>query len=265
MKGYYSVMQYCPDPSRGEAANVGVVLLTEQPHTITARTSDTFARVKRFFRPDERRLARIMDAVRANAARLQNSAEEVRTLADLDHFSRTMGNDIRLTPPLVVRVEDAQRDLLNLYDELVGDSLVSPARRPVVLPTSINRVFEELTKEKKITKPGHVSIPLLGRKLHIPYAYRNGVLNYVKPTLFADESDTTERAARLAVEGDQIRKHPIEDLSGHVPRRLIVVSSASSDLKAEAAVAPLFAEYGVTYVPQSAAEEFAHRVRREAK
>jgi hypothetical protein len=73
MKGYYSVMQYCPDPSRAQAANVGVVLLTEQPG-IGVRTSQTFARVKRFFKPDESRLARIMDAVRANATRISRSA-----------------------------------------------------------------------------------------------------------------------------------------------------------------------------------------------
>ena len=264
MKGYYSVMQYCPDPSRGEAANVGVVLFTEEPYTLSVKITQTFARVKRFFRPEDQRLARIMDAVRANAIRVTKSSNELRVLAEFEQFARSMGNDIRLTPPLVVRVEDAKRDLLELYDDLVGD-FAPPSRPAVVLPTVINRVFEDLTRENKITRPGTIHIPLLGRKLHIPYAYRNGVLNYVKPTVFADKSDTTEKAARLAIEGDQLRKHPINELTGHTERRLVVVSSASSDPKSELRVAPLFSEYGVKYVIQADAEEFAALVRREAK
>ncbi|HUR52901.1 MAG TPA: hypothetical protein VMZ71_02135, partial [Gemmataceae bacterium] len=200
-----------------------------------------------------------------NATRLVKSGDEFRTPAELDQFTRSMGNEIRLTPPLVVRVGDLQHDLINLYEELVGDGVVSAARRPVVLPTAINQVIEDLTRENKITRPGNIQIPLLGRRLHVPYAYRNGVLNYVKPALFVDASDTTEKAARLAIEGDQIRKHPLDDLAGHVDRRLIVVSSASSDAKAESRVAPLFAEYGVKYVPQADAEAFAQRVRAEAK
>lgn len=264
MKGYYSVMQYCPDPSRGEAANVGVVLLTEQP-AIAVRTSETFARVKRFFKPDESRLARIIDAVRANSTRLQKSIGELRTFEDLSQFARTMGNDIRLTAPLVVRIGNMERDLANLYIELVDDGNPTPLRRPVVLPTVINQVFEELARLSKITRPGRVAVPLLGRSLRIPYAYRNGVLNYVKPELFVNKAETTDKAARLAIEGDQIHKHPIEDLTGRVNRRLIVVSSASSDPAAEQKVAPLFEEYGVKYITQADAASFADRVRREAK
>ena len=167
MKGYYSVMQYCPDPSRGEAANVGVVLLTEQP-SIAVRTSETFARVKRFFKPDDSRLARIMDAVRANATRLQQSIEEVRTFEDLNHFARTMGNDIRLTAPLVVRIDDIERNLNDLYLELVDDGNAARVRRATVLPTVINQAFEDLARVNKIIRPGSITVPLLGRKLQIP-------------------------------------------------------------------------------------------------
>jgi hypothetical protein len=265
MKGYYSVMQYCPDQSRAEAANVGVVLLTEQP-TIAVKTSETFARVKRFFKPDDARLARIMDAVRASATRLQLSIDDVRTFEDLNQFARTMGNDIRLTTPLVIRVNDIGHDLNNLYVELVDDGNCAAVRRAVVLPTVINRVFEELVQAGKITRPGLVRVPLFKQRLRIPYAYRNGVLNYVKPELFVNKADTTDKAARLALEGDQIQKHPLEDeLHGRVGRKLVVVSAASSDPDVERMVAPLFAEYGVKYVTQADAAAFADGVRQEAK
>lgn len=265
MKGYYSVIQYCPDRSRAEAANVGVVLFTENPHHLAVKLSETYARVERFFKPNRQRLARIIDAARASATRLNHSMEDMATVEELDHFTRTMGNDIRMTPPRIVVVSDVQQDVLKLYDELVGDSQPARSRRAVVLPSSINRVFEELSQHQKVWSPGKIRVPVIGRTIDIPYAYRNGVVNYVKPAIFTPDAHVDDKAARLALEGDQIRKNPEDDLTGGKQRRLIVVSAAASDPQVEQRVGPLFAEYGVKYVPKSQADEFAEQVRREAK
>src|SRR5450759_1513617 len=79
MKGYYSVIQYCPDLSRAEAANVGVMLFIEQPHKLAVKVSETFARVERFFKPNREQLARIVNSTRSTATRLNLSVEELVT------------------------------------------------------------------------------------------------------------------------------------------------------------------------------------------
>lgn len=265
MKGFYSVMQYCPDRSRSEAANVGVVLFTEQPRSVAVRLSEHFARVQRFFRPGRDELERVKDAARATAIRLRQSVDELATAEALDGFTRAMGNDIRLTPPKVVVVADLDETLGALFGELVEDAAAAPERRAVVLPTPINRVFEQLTATSKVWRPGKVRMPWIGRELDVPFAYRNGVVNYIKPAMFAERGKADDKAATLALQGDQLRRHPEETIDGPRDRQLVVVSAVASDPHTEQRIAPLFEAYGVIYVPTAAAEAFAAQVLREAR
>jgi hypothetical protein len=266
MTGYYSVIQYCPDPSRAEAANVGVVLYTESPRRLKVKVSEAFGRVEQFFRPNRDRLGRIMQAARSTATRLTLSADELETVGDLNQFVQTLGNDISMTPPRFAAVEDIEADLARLYDRLVGDHDHRRRRRPVVLPTAINSVFERLAQSGKVWRPGSVSVPVIGRSIDIPFAYRNGVENYVKPVLFASDMQRVDAtAAKLAVDGDQLRRHPEQGLGETVGRQLVVVSASASDPATEARVAPVFKAYGVVYVPVEEAGRFADKVLGEAK
>ena len=52
-KGYYSLIQYCPDLSRLEAANVGVLLFCPERQFIQARVSHNNDRIRRFFSPEQ--------------------------------------------------------------------------------------------------------------------------------------------------------------------------------------------------------------------
>ena len=58
----------------------------------------------------------------------------------------------------------------------------------------------------------HVEVPVLGRELRVPYAYRNGALNLVKPQPFPEsEERAASVAARLALQGDLLYRHKGED------------------------------------------------------
>ena len=52
-KGFYSVVQYCPDRFRAEAVNVGLVLLCLDPHAVRVRMTGNHERVRKtlFDRP----------------------------------------------------------------------------------------------------------------------------------------------------------------------------------------------------------------------
>ena len=48
-RGFYSVVQYCPDPSRAEAVNVGLVLLCVDPHALRVKMTGNHERVRKLF------------------------------------------------------------------------------------------------------------------------------------------------------------------------------------------------------------------------
>ena len=50
-RGYYTIVQYCPDPSRLEAANIGVLLFCHSWAFCQVVMSDNHQRVERFFGP----------------------------------------------------------------------------------------------------------------------------------------------------------------------------------------------------------------------
>jgi hypothetical protein len=49
---YYSIIQYCPDRGRAEAANVGILVLCPALGFVNARTAAGNDRVRRFFGSD---------------------------------------------------------------------------------------------------------------------------------------------------------------------------------------------------------------------
>ena len=262
VKGYYSVIQYNPDPSRAEAANVGVVLFCpgDEP-LILAKRSEKLSRVKMFFRPEVDKLWRIADAVNANITRLTLKKSEYRSVEEFEQFVRTLANDIKMTLPRVVAVTDAVVDLERLFIELVEMPVAESLRTAEVLPTAINEVFVELARQNKVKRPGRIVVPVINRRINVPYAYRNGALNLVKPTTISQSVNVDDGIIRLAMEGDLINRNKVDGEE----RKLIVVSAASNRAEDEKRVAPLFREYRVLFVPQNDAIAFADRIRSEAR
>ena len=120
-RGYFSLIQFCPDPSRLEAANVGVVLLCPDLDFLEARTSSGNARVQRFFGRDAFHPTSLSMAKQAMVRRLAVEWEGIPTLAQFQHFVDTRANELKLTAPRPVKVFDPTKDLQRLFDELVAD------------------------------------------------------------------------------------------------------------------------------------------------
>ena len=96
-KGYYSVIQYCPDRSRMEAANIGVVLLCPAQGFIQARTAASNDRIAKFFGRQSFDKSRLIEAKRSIERRMEVDRDSFRTPEDLVRFMDTRGNDILLT------------------------------------------------------------------------------------------------------------------------------------------------------------------------
>lgn len=261
-KGYYSVIQYCPDPARLEAANIGVLLLCPEVGFVRARTAAANERVAKFFGRDSFDPARLLAAKRAIEHRVVVDHDSFRTPEDLIRFIKTRGNDIVLTPPRPMRVADPERDLEALFKELVGGRARREHKRPL-LP-ALDAVFRQPSLQGRIQLNSTVRVPTIGRTLRVPYAYRNGVLNLVKPQRFVDQEETaTSTAMRLAIEGDLLHKYPDQG----EPRKLIVVPAFTSESHATSLrprVDAVLTEYHVRVVHEEAIEAFAREVEEQA-
>lgn len=261
-KGYYSVIQYCPDASRMEAANVGVLLLCPDIGFVRARTAAGNDRIRRFFKGQAIDLARVNAAKRAIERRVESESARFRTPEDLVRFAVTRGNDIILTAPRPTKVLDPDRDLDQLFDELVGGR----ARRQASVAEfpELDAVVRSPSLTGRVLFDQAVSVPVLGRPLRVPYAFRNGVLNLIKPQRFAnDDGQATTTAMRLAVEGDLLARYPVGDQE----HRLVVVSAFEGDgdtAELQRRIHDVLSEFQVRVFHGEHLGAFAEWVEREA-
>jgi hypothetical protein len=124
-RGFYSVVQYCPDRFRAEAVNMGLVLLRLEPHAVRVRMTGKYDRVRRLFAISKAELKNLSLSISALESRIENSAEDFCTAEDLAAFAASRANDLRLTEPRLAMVENLEADFERLFSKLVGEP-VSP-------------------------------------------------------------------------------------------------------------------------------------------
>jgi hypothetical protein len=259
-------VQYCPDVFRAEAVNVGLVLLRPEPHALRVRMTGNHDRVRKLFSISRPELKNLKFSTHGMMSRIEKSADELRTAEDLAAFAASRANDLRLTEPRLAKLEEIDSDFERLFAQLVehqSTAELADASPAEVLPPKLGEVFYRLQQSQKIWQPGTITVPVYKRKIEIPYAYRNGVVNLVKPKVFADDKRAETQAAKLAVDGQLIEKHPIEGEK----HKLIVVSTQESPKQAKEIddhIAPMFKELGVRLVRPYDAEKFAEEVEASA-
>lgn len=104
-RGYSSLIQYCPDYSRLEVANIDVALFCPELRFLKARMANGGDRIRRFFHDRKLHLARIEEKKAAIAERIELARTDLITLEDLKDFIVSRGNDILLTPARPVKVQ----------------------------------------------------------------------------------------------------------------------------------------------------------------
>jgi len=117
-RGYYSVIQYCPDHCRLEAANIGVALFCPEPQFMGVRMAPHNDRIRQFF-GSERMNWHCIDAAKAAIQYRLMEKEPINTVDDLKHFAACRANEIIMTEPRWCKVFDPELELAELYAELV--------------------------------------------------------------------------------------------------------------------------------------------------
>lgn len=262
-KGYYSLLQFCPEPSRLEAVNVGVVLFCPGIRFLAARTARGNQRPAKLVGRAALNPGSINSAKRAIERRLEVDGCAFDGLEDFQRFVDTRANALKLTPPRPIKVFDPEQTLDDLFRELVGGKPRTPKVEPAV--SELDLVFRQLEKEGRAKLNFTVKVPVLERRLNVPYSYQNGVLNLIKPHHFSGhEAQAMGAAMRFAIEGDLIHKHGV-DSAGQA--RLVIVPSFEHEEAAgtiEKRVQEVLGEYDITTVSPNQLSEFSARVMLEA-
>ncbi|MBN2023640.1 MAG: DUF3037 domain-containing protein [Pirellulales bacterium] len=208
MTGYYCLIQYCPDPTRLEAATIGVLLFCPEQGFLKARTAQDNRRIRQFFGREGHDWSRINSFKKAIEERLEVEQPEMRSVADLEAFIALRANQIVFTPPRAMRVAKPEDDLQRIFEEVVGGVYRKEPGR------SFKKVVDERLRraglQRKLRRDINVEVPVFKRQVSIPYGFQNGRFNLIQLVQFlttnADQAIYT--ACRYAAEGRSLWKNP---------------------------------------------------------
>lgn len=218
-KGWFSVVQFCPDPNRLESANIGVLLFCPALKFLDVRIATDNHRIIKFFGPLKAERQAVDSFKKGLAERVRKEKDHITDHEQLLDFVDRRANQIRISPPRSIRVTEPEKQLDELFAELVGDS----ARRDTSVKDILSKL-EQPSLQTKLYKSIPITVPVDGRELEVPYAFQNGRFNLITPVRFQSEK-SLDTAYRYAVEGDSIYETEHADFG---KLQLVVVGSFRS-------------------------------------
>jgi hypothetical protein len=213
-KGYYSLVQYCPDLLRMEAANIGVLLFSPDRQFLQAKMTSDNSRIRQFFGSESNDWQRINSFKKGFVERLEAEQGVLVSLEDLQRFVATRANEFQLTPPRPMKVNDPRADLERLFSDLFGEEHGPEGRAN--LKRYLSKRFDSAGILDRIRKDVPVTVPAFNRQISVPYAYQNGRLNLIQPVRFESraQEQAVVTACKYAVEGRSLYAHPDPSLGG---------------------------------------------------
>ena len=262
-RGYFSLVQFCPNPSRAEAVNLGVMLFCPEADFIAARMAVGNRAAAKLVGREGVDSAALNAAKRAIEHRLRVDRASFQTLDDFQQFVDTRANVLKLTSPRPLKVVEPEAELNGLFEELVGGR-ARRARKSLVFP-QLDDLFSRLKQQGRARLDQTVTIPIFETPLHIPYIYPNGDLNLVKPQRFSNqESHAVKVAGHLAMKGDLLLRHG-EDREGK--KHLVIVTSfepSGDGQVVRSRVNDILQEYKVKTIAEDHIAEFIAQIEQEA-
>ncbi|HZZ29674.1 MAG TPA: DUF3037 domain-containing protein [Pirellulales bacterium] len=263
-KGYYSLIQYCPDAGRLEAANVGVLLFCPEQSFLQAKTVLSNRRIIKFFGTEGHDWARINSFKRGLEERLKVEFGEINSLESLEQFIALRANYLQITPPRSMQVTNPIKDLEALFIEIIGEE----APKHTSTKTLKRLLKEKIVNaglEEKVRSDFEVEVPITRKKLEIPVGFQNGRFNLVNPVRFETEEpqQAFNTACRYAVEGESLFNHAHPSLG---ELQLVVVGKfRANDKESPAMVKKVLTDHHVKLYRFSKLLDLIDEIRRTAK
>jgi hypothetical protein len=211
-KGYYSLIQYCPDLGRLEAANVGILLFCPERLFLEAKMSSNNRRITQFFGREGHDWNRINSFKKGLEERLFKESSDIRTFEDLQRFIALQANTLQITPPRPMKVFDPRKDLDKLAVEFLGQ-IAKPAHS-VSLRRHIQKRLFKAGLQSKLRTEIVLEVPILKKQVEIPFGYQNGRFNLLTDVGFSarDRDRSVSTACKYAVEGQSLFENEHPDL-----------------------------------------------------
>ena len=197
-----------PDLGRLEAANIGILLLCPNVGFLKARTSRENARIRHFFGDEGHDWTRINAFKLGIEERLEVEHDDIRTLEALESFISRRANLIQISPPRPMKVHDPEKDLDQLFKDLVGGQ--ARTRRGPNMKRFLCQKFTNAGLNDRIQTDIHVKVPISERAIVVPFGFLNGRFNLIQPVGFeaANPQHAKDTACRYAVEGESLYQNP---------------------------------------------------------
>lgn len=178
-KGYYSLIQYCPDLMRLEAVNVGVLLFCpSMENYLQVKVTSTNRRVRKFFGDEAGDLRQIQLIKEGLQSHLNLEDTHIDSLEKLQRFIRMQANQLQLTEPRSMRITNPAKDLNDLFVELFGEESLHKPKES--FKQKLWHDFKQLNITDRIAKWPQLPRQLAPYDFKADFAYQNGSLNFLK-------------------------------------------------------------------------------------
>lgn len=259
-RGYYSLIQFMPNPGRAEGANVGLVLVCPEQKRVSVNLSVGNEAPKRLFRASSFDAARLAIAKESLAARLQADLGSDPTLEGLRRARALEANSLVLTEPRAVAVHDDPEVVAQLLSrELV---YLEPLQRDRPRTPDVTPIVSYLEQRNvPISKPGQVLVPIADEPLKVAFSYVNGAQHFVHAQGFSrSPRQAIEQAKSVGALGRLLHYH-----SSHQSlRKKLVVFAGVPDQAQVATLRDLLEGMDVRLVDSADADDFAKEVEQTA-
>jgi hypothetical protein len=262
-KGYYSLIQYCPDLGRLEAANVGVLLFCPERQFLKALTSRSNSRIIRFFGSAGHDWVRINSFKKGLEDRIALEGPQIQTVEQLEKFIAQRANLLQITPPRPMKVTDPENDLGELCREFLREAVHRTSTR--TFRQFLDKKLTSAGLEPKIRRGIKVTVPVLQKEVEIPFGFQNGRFNLINPVRFeaANPEQSVTTACKYAVEGRSLYENPDPELG---ELQLVVVGKfRPKDHDSPPRVKRVFQDYGVKLFRTSDLPQLIEEIRRTGK
>ena len=258
--GYYSLIQYCPDRGRLEAANIGVLLFCPEQKYLRVRMAPNNERIRHFFGEEAGDLKQVNAMKKMLEHRVQVESKEINDLPGLRRFAALLANEIVVSDPRPTLVEEPEAELAQLFDELVART---QRREPPTEATLEHRLRSRLDTPQinaVIKRNVTVKVPVIGGEFVVPLAYQNGKLNLIEAHEFNQqrEQDIVRNVLTKAAQGRLIHMPPDPEAG---PRQLIIVAAFGQAAQAHRQqVAEVLRDHNVDFFEESALAQLEQQI-----
>ncbi len=210
--GYYSLIQYCPDLGRSEAANIGILVFCPELGFLEAKVTQNNSRIIKFFGNAGHDWKQINSYKRGIVNRIRKESSVIKDIDSLKTFIDSRANLIQISVPRAMTIVEPEKDLLELFQEFLGTEEIREKRES--LRTQFLTKVKSAGVERKVMTDLRVHVPVMNREIEIPFGYQNGRFNLIAPVRFEskDVDQSFRTACKYAVEGRSLYNHVDEQL-----------------------------------------------------